>query len=161
MKAIKYSALDYLLKPIDLGELRMAIKKAEQHGALPSSKLRFLQKNYEEPDETIQQIILSEKNRHIVIDLNTICHLEAQGNYVLFHLDDKKTHLASYPLNYYEQLLPKQFFFRIHKSRIINLNKVDTFEKGRTGNVTLKDGTNLQVAARRKSAFVQMINKLR
>lgn len=161
IKAIKYAALDYLLKPIGLGELRAAIQKVQTMGPTPRRNIQFLQDNIDEKEEDISQIVIPGKQEHSVIEIDDILYLEAQGNYVRFHLDDGLNRLVSYPLNFYEQLLPKSIFFRIHKSHIINLAQVERYEGGRTGKVHLKNGHGLDIAARRKSAFIQLISQLR
>lgn len=160
IKAIKHAALDYLLKPIDLSELQTAIRKSEKNKTEESSKLRFLDAEYESKNEELRQIVLPGRESHFVVELHNIIRIEAQGSYVMIHLEDDKTHLVVNSLSHYEELLPPSYFFRIHKSHLINVHKVDRFAPGRSGKVLLKDGSELDVAVRRKSAFRQLIKQL-
>jgi len=160
IKAIKYAALDYLVKPLELSELRLSIRRAIQKKADLKLQLQFLNNTVQQKEKSIEQIVLNDRHHHIIVDLNNIIYLEAKGNYVLFHLEDQAPRLATHPMSHYEQLLSEKRFFRIHKSHIINLRKVEQYEKGRTGIVFLSNGTKLDIAARRKSAFIQAMNEL-
>jgi two-component system LytT family response regulator len=150
IKAIKHAALDYLLKPIDL--------KAAQQEPTASMQVRFLNNVFPKKEVPIEQIVLPGRNHYDILELDQIIYLEAQGNYVLFHMENNSPKLSSRSLSHYEQLLPPDLFFRIHKSYIVSLKKVIRYEKGRTGTLSMLDGNILDIAARRKSTFVQLMN---
>lgn len=156
IKAIKYAALDYLLKPVDLEELQEAIQKLGKHKTDERAKLQFLHSQYKNREDEIQEIVLPGRNGFTVVELDQIIRIEAQGSYVVIYLEDEKSHVVVHPLSHYEALLPTQKFFRIHKSHLINIQKIKHFTPGRSGIVQLKDDSQLPIAARRISAFKQL-----
>lgn len=160
IKAIKYAAMDYLLKPVDLEELQLAIDKLGKFRVDERGKLRFLHNAYENKVKELQQIVLPGRDSHVVVELHQIIRIEAKGSYVMIYLEDNKSHLVVNTLSYYEELLPANNFFRIHKSHLINIDKIKHYTSGRSGKVLLKDGSELDVAARRKSAFSQLVKQL-
>jgi len=130
IKAIKYAALDYLLKPVNLEELKLAINKLRNGSTGERDKLRFFQSHFENRKKKLSQIVLPGRDSHVVVELENIIRIEAKGSYV------------------------------IHKSHLINLYKVSLFGLGKSGKVLLKDGAELDVAARRRSAFNQVMKQL-
>jgi len=160
IKAIKYAALDYLLKPVDLEELQLAIHKFGEGRKEESKQLRFLHTYYKNRNEQLRQIVLPGRDSHIVVELENIIRIEAEGSYVMIYLENNKSHLVVNSLSYYEELLPSDHFFRIHKSHLINIYKVERYSPGRSGKVFLKDGSVLNIAIRRKPAFIQLIKQV-
>ncbi len=160
IKAIKYAALDYILKPVDLDELKSAVEKANSEILNQENKIRFLQENYNDSSRKLDQIIISTHNNHNIINLDDIVYLEAMDGYSIVFVEPDIKHISSHPLSYYEELLPINQFFRIHKSHLINCNKVTGFDAGRGGNVSLTNKVNLPIATRRKSLFTTFINRL-
>ncbi len=157
LKAIKYSALDYLLKPIILDELRLAIKKTQLKSPRPKEDSHFSEENLT-PRNTTNQIILSGHKGLNIINIEHILYIEAQRSYVIFHLNKNQNRIASNALSFYEDLLPIHKFFRIHKSYIINCDQIIQLEKGRGGMVKLIGGRELPIAIRRKTSFLKFIN---
>lgn len=161
IKAIKYAALDYLLKPINLKELRLTIQKIKE--TIPSymTSLEFLKNQLENTTEAneITKIVISDNRSHKVVELEDVIYLEAERTYVTFYLTDNRKYVATNPLNYYKDLLPDTFFFRIHKSYLINCRKVLRLDAGRGGSVHLQEGAALPIAFRRKPAFVRFLEK--
>lgn len=150
IRAIRYSAADYLLKPIGPVELKECIGRvlSRDQAAFP-------------PMETIRNVISDEQSSMIIPDLNgynvisvgEIVHCESDNNYTRFHLEDGRNLLATSPLKYYEELLPGQVFFRIHKSHLIQRKFIRRVEKGKGGLVEMDGGEKLPVSRRRKPAF--------
>jgi len=157
IKAIKYAALDYILKPIDLRELRAAIARAKEQLNFVKQKRQFLLDSQKDKDQDIDltKIVLSDREQYTILNFAEIIYLKASGGYVEFILEEGFKKIASYSLKHYEALLPESVFFRIHHSYLINLTKVEGFETGRTGNVRLKGGHQLSIAARRKVEFTK------
>ena len=156
IKAIKYSALDYILKPIDKTELDAAIQRAVSRKE-EDQRIAHLKK-FEQTD-FFDKIIIHSNSGFRSLSINEISSIESQpGNYALFFLNNGSKMLCSKPLKYYEGILPQHVFYRIHKSHIINLNYVAKFSA--TDNlVQLKNGKSLEVAHRRKSKFYDMMNQ--
>ncbi len=160
IKAIKYAALDYLLKPVDLEELQLAIAKLKAGQQNDTRQLKFLHQQYTKGSGELRQIILPGRENHTVVALDDITRIEAEGSYVMIYLEDRKSHLVVNSLSYYETLLPNPNFFRIHKSHLINLDKIEQITTGRISRVRLKDGAVLDIAARRKAAFNQLLRQV-
>ncbi|MEO1259379.1 MAG: LytTR family DNA-binding domain-containing protein [Bacteroidota bacterium] len=163
IKAIKYSALDYLLKPIDLAELREAVKKIVATGASASSaqSVRFFRNTHGKQHELLDRLVLPGIKSHRVVSLDDIVSVSAEADGSRFRLDDGLSCLTSYPLSYYESILPEHSFFRIHRSHIVHLAKVVRFDAGRVGLAHLSNGHSLEIAARRKKSFLSALKQRR
>ncbi len=159
IKAIKYAALDYLLKPIGLNELELAIKKYKQLGVDQKSSINFLHSKYQDRSKLLDEIILPGHADYAVISINQILRIESRRNHVVFYLENSIARVSTQPLSLYEDILPPNLFFRIHKSYIVNCAKVRNVETGRGGKVFLVDGTSLSIATRRKKAFITIFNQ--
>lgn len=159
IKAIKYAALDYLLKPVNLEDLKVAVNNAVKVVHRQTDNIRFLHQQLNGDDQELNKILISSQSGHLIVPIKDIIALEAEGNYTFFRLSDGNKHLASNPLNHYEEVLPPNFFFRIHKSYIVNCHKVVHIEPGRMGNVQLERDISLNIAARRKRAFLEFYKR--
>ncbi len=159
IKAIKYAALDYLLKPIDVSELTSAVNKAISAAPNYNEQINLLKDNLTGEENELSQVVFSGDKNYQVVKINHILYVEADGNYVTFHMKDNAKYISSNSLSYYEDLLPISKFFRIHKSYIISINAVLSVENGRGGLIHLTDNTKLPVAFRRKSAFLQFLER--
>jgi len=157
IKAIKYSALDYILKPIDLQELRLAVEKAKSNILNYQENIVFFKKQITQSSNEEPQLLISDSRVHKIIKIKEIIFVEAEGSYITFHLEGDQKCMTTNPLRSYEDLLPEHFFFRIHKSYIVNCQKVAQLDAGRGGHVHLKNGKTLPVAFRRKPAFSRFL----
>ncbi len=156
LKAFKYSALDYLLKPVDIDELKAAVKKAAEKIAGKNINLQLgnLLSNLKNNQATLQKIALPSADGIIFINVEEIIRCEASGNYTLIFADSKEKITASKTIKDYEELLPPSIFCRIHNSHIINLNRIKKYHRGRGGFVVMDDGTSIEVASRRRDEFL-------
>lgn len=162
IKAIKHSAIDYLLKPVNLTELQLAINKIKSQTQSSAKKIHFLRENIKKEPSEINQIVLSDNKRHNIIKIKDILYIESDGAYVSFHLINGFKYTIANSLHFYEELLPENNFFRIHKSYLINGQMIDKLEiDGRGGTVHLSGHISLPVAVRRKPAFVKFLNRIK
>jgi two-component system, LytTR family, response regulator len=153
IKAIKYSALDYLLKPIDSEELIEAVKRAI---STTNDPLQF-QKLLENKAKTeVDQLVLPVRDGYIFVNHLDITRCEADSNYTNIYLANSEKHVVAKTLKEFESLLPSTLFFRIHKSHLINLNHLKKYTKGDGGTVTLLDNTEIDVSRRNKEAFLRV-----
>jgi two-component system LytT family response regulator len=161
IRAIKYSAVDYLLKPVNIGELCAAVEKL-------SGKLA--QKNVLDRVTTLldhfgggklddQKMAIPTQTGYMFVYFRDILRLEAKGAYTMFHLTNGEQVMATGIIKDYEDLLPEVIFYRIHNSHIINLNKIKKYQRGRGGFVTMEDDSYLEVASRRRDDFMQRLIK--
>ena len=157
LKAFKYSALDYLLKPVNIDELKEAVQKAGkriEHKNI-NKQLSNLFHNIKKPPTALQRIAFPDNEGVMVfIELKEISHLEAKRGYTYVYTRNKQVYISSRIIKEYEELLPEDIFFRVHNSSIINMNFIRKYHKGRGGMVEMEDGSMLEVAARRKDEFL-------
>ena len=162
INAIKVSALDYLLKPVDDEDLTIAIEKCKERLQEKKSHLRFehLFNNLTNKNPLDKTIALSASDGISFVKMSDILRVEANGRYAKFYMLDKQVILVSKTMGDFEEILSANQFFRIHDSAIINLNHVKKYIRGDGGTVLLSDGTALDVARRRKDDFVKLIPRL-
>ncbi|MBS1596103.1 MAG: response regulator transcription factor [Bacteroidetes bacterium] len=156
IQAIKFSAIDYLLKPIDINELKGAVAKAQEQlkNRSINQSLNILLHNMAQPATKLQKLSLPTQDGMTFIAINDIIYCESDGNYTIFYLDDGQKLLITRQIGVYEELLPEPLFCRIHRQYIINVNKVARYVKGRGGHVVMTDGQEIDVAVRKKEDFL-------
>jgi two-component system LytT family response regulator len=158
IKAIKFSALDYLLKPIGKEELSFAINKVKNKlGSISRTQLQManMVNNRKVPDT----IALPTNIGLTFTTVNNIIHCVADGNYTRIHFTDKSELLLSKTLGDVEELLSDYSFFRIHHSTLINLKQVKKYIRGEGGEVIMSNGQNLAVARTRKADFLNVFTR--
>jgi two-component system LytT family response regulator len=161
LKAIKYSACDYLLKPIDIDDLKVAINRLieKRSSAMPSmDNLQFLIQNLKRADDNYNKITLPTGNAYEIINIKDIIRCEADGSYTNFYLVGGKKLMVSASLKHYEDLLPENDFIRIHHHHLINMNHVVRFLKVDGGYAIMSDNTQLEISRRKKDAFLERLN---
>lgn len=162
LKAIKANALDYLLKPIDIDELKEAVEKATKY-----IKMNKAENNRNESlknlasdlsDRTsIKKITLPSGQGYRLVDIDEIIRIEADSNYSVFHLNNLEKIAVSKILKDYEEILPEERFVRIHKSSIVNLKYVKEYNSKNGLQVVLANGEAINVSRRRASDFFDAI----
>lgn len=159
IKAIKYAAFDYLLKPIEIEELQLAVKRVGEKKLNKSSsnQLELLLENMLPKKSTYQRIAIPTSEGLQFIKLNEIIYLEANNNYTYFHLAGNHKYIVSRTLKDFEEMLPDDTFLRIHNSYVINKNFAERYIRGEGGQVVLSNGTVLDVAKRKKADFLKAI----
>jgi two-component system, LytTR family, response regulator len=161
IRAIKYSACDYLLKPIDIEELKVAVEKVvSKKKAIPNMEnLQFLIQHLKRADENFQKITLPTGNAYEIVNIKDIVRCEADGSYTTFYLIDKRKLMISAGLKHYEELLPEGEFIRVHHHHLINMNHVVRFLKEDGGYAIMSDGSKIEISRRKKEAFMEKLNK--
>ncbi|GJM33137.1 MAG: DNA-binding response regulator [Saprospiraceae bacterium] len=157
-KAFQYSAVDYLLKPVDPLQLKKAVEKIQKQSQNDNylEQLKTLLENLH--DKKAKKIALSASEGLIFLNLNEICRLESKGNYTTFHSKGERFVVAK-SLKEYEQLLPGDQFFRIHQSHLVNIHCVHKILKEEGGAVLMNDGSKLPLARRKKDTFIQRLTQ--
>lgn len=160
LKALKLSAIDYLLKPIDLQELRLAISKVQEkkENTFSQSKIISLQQNL---NNQYQKLVLPTTDGYSFIELPELLRCEAQGNYTMFFLKNGEKILVSKTLKIYSEMLEEFNFFRISRSQLVNLNHIRKFGRQKSPTVTLTDETVLTVSIYRRNDFIKRIECLK
>lgn len=157
IKAIKFAAFDYLLKPVDIDELKSCIKRiSEQPASQVAGKIEILEENLRTVSQ-LQKIAIPTLDGLLFFDLSDIIHLDAQSNYTSIHFVDHPRIIASRTLKEFEDMLPASMFFRAHHSHIINLQFIKRYIKGDGGQIELQDGTFIDLARRKKEEFLKLM----
>lgn len=164
INAIKFAALDFLLKPVNIKELQDAVKRAEKKlKGTPNfeNKKKFdaLKSNLSQADRKFTKIAMPTSEGIDFIEANQIITVQADRSYAKFHLKGGKKIVVSKPLKEYEELLEECNFFRVHKSNMINLNHIEKYVKGKGGYVIMNDGSHVDVSVRRKEALLKMLTQ--
>lgn len=156
IKAIKFSALDYLLKPIDADELMEAITKAKQkEQPTQPQQIQQLQHQLHQPQDEFK-LIISNAEGSFFIPPSEIKYCEGRSNYTYFFLTRDRKIVCGKTLKEFENLLCSHGFLRIHKSLLANIQYIEKFSSSRTA-VVLKDGTLLEVSRRRKDEVINAL----
>jgi two-component system LytT family response regulator len=158
IQAIKFSAIDYLLKPIDVTELQQAVEKVKsKQNTNFVERMQQLLQNMKSPNPENYKLALPTAEGLTFIKVNDIMYLKASGNYTEIFMREGQKHLVSRHLKEYDDLLTEQSFFRIHHSTLINVNFIKSYVRGEGGYVIMTDSASLDVSRRKKEAFLEKI----
>lgn len=162
IKAIKYSALDYLLKPIFPDDLIKAIEKVEERKKMKSQRpnVDVLLENLKKPKDELPKIVLSTAEKMHVVLVKDIVRCESDNYYTHFFFADGERILISKTLKENEELLSEYNFIRPHKSHLINVQYIKSFLKNEGGVILLTDGSKVPVSRRKKEKIVEIISNL-
>ena len=156
--AFKFSALDYLLKPVDREELEKAVQRVSKKINPPvSQQLEILLQKINQPAITVQRIALPTMQGLEFVPVESILHCSSSNNYTEFFLTDKKKLLVSRTLKEVEDMLADHSFLRVHNSYIVNLNAVTRYIKGEGGYLVMTDGSTIDVSRSRKEMLMQRL----
>lgn len=156
IKAIKFSALDYLLKPIAKEDLKQAVAKI-QLSAFPRQELDTLLHQLHTRTYALQKIALPTLKGFKMISLESIIRCESEGNYTHVYLKKGEHLLVSRQLREIEGLLDGHFFLRVHHSHVINLNEITQYMRGEGGWVVMSDNTSVNVSRSRKEGLLSAL----
>ncbi len=150
IKAIRFNALDYLLKPIDLGELKKAIKRYKR-STLNNENVYLALLNQQTKQVSNHQLILKTQEGEINLVINDIIRLKGDSNYSYIYLKDGEKKLVSKTLAFLEELLNDKGFYRCHRSHLINGAHIE--HNSKRDSVSLSDGSEVPIARRKKAEF--------
>lgn len=156
IQAFRFSAVDYLLKPINPEELIAAVRKLNNDTAEQKpEQYKTLLSNHKK----IRKIALPTQEGIEFIPIEKIIRCEADNNYTRFHLLNSKSLLVSKTLKEFQELLESQGFFRVHQSHLVHLNYVQKYMKGSGGVLVMEDGSHVDVARRKKEALLEVLSQ--
>lgn len=155
--AIKFSALDYLLKPIDLLDLQQALNRAEQQINSSQLQLNALLENIKAENGSNKKIGLNTADGIYFIPTDDIIRCKADGNYTEFHLTSGKKIVTSVTIKQYVDLLEKFNFLRVHRSHLINLKHVKKYSKSLGGTIIMVDDSEVEISKNSKELFLDKI----
>jgi two-component system LytT family response regulator len=161
IRAFKYSAVDYLLKPVDIDDLRDAIRRVQERPQEQdlSQQMKVLLANVGALQLSQQKMAIPTITGLQFVPVQDIMRFEAKGNYTTIFLSSGSPILATKTIKDYEEVLPETIFCRVHNSHIINLSRIRQYQKGRGGAVVMEDGAVIEVATRRREEFLRRLLK--
>jgi len=162
IRAFKFSAIDFILKPIDPTELDQAVEKLaetiKEHEQ--NLKLSAFASNIQDENKQSQKVLLKTNDSIEVVEFGSIIRCESQNNYTLFFFNDRPKLLVSKALKEFEELLTGSGFLRTHQSHLVNVNYISNYIKQPDTHLILKDGTKIPVAVRKRETVGEVIRKI-
>jgi len=161
IKAFKFSAIDYLVKPVQPDELISAINRAKEliKNEDQQLKLSALLENIEE-GHTLKKIVLRTAESLHLVKIEDIIRCESDSNYTMFYLINDKKILVSRTLKEFAELLKTSGFLRVHQSHLININHIDRYAKAEGGAMIMKDNSSIPISHERKSYILNQLESL-
>ena len=158
IKAIRFSALDYLLKPIDREELQKAVQKIalRQHPPMPQ-QLEILLQKLHQPVTPILKIAMPTMEGLQMVSVESIISCASDSNYTILLLKNKQKIIASRTMKEVEEMLEDHSFLRVHHSYIVNLNEINKYVKGEGGYLVMSDGSTVDVSRSRKEMLLKKL----
>lgn len=162
IQAIKFNALDYLLKPVEVADLENAVKKAMESKLMEQGKdlryLGLLQSISTESND--RKIIVHQNDKVLLLDASEIVFMEADGRYSNIHTSERKIFMVAKTLKDFEQyLIGNQSFFRINKEVLLNIKFVSNYTKGEPCFIETKTGEQFELSRRKKQEFLEKIKE--
>jgi two-component system LytT family response regulator len=162
VKAFRFNAIDYLLKPIIEEELAAAIEKIKRQSVtnqnIAKQQVEQLYHDIRNPQKPHEKIVIPTVDGFTVIPVNTILYCKASRNYTEFHLIDKKVFVSSYTLKQYDDMLTSQSFFRAHRSYLLNIAHIKHYRRGDGGWITMSNGHDIELSKTHKNEFLRLLN---
>ncbi len=149
IKAFRYAAVDYLLKPIDPEQLKMAVQKADSKLNHPPEQWNILKEVYQNP-KLPNRIALHTLEKIHITNVSEIVRCESDSNCTWFYFENQPKLLVTKTLKQFEQTLQGQDFLRVHQSHLVNLNYVREFVKSEGGYLMMKNGDHIPVSVRKR-----------
>ncbi len=160
IRAFRFSAVDYLLKPIDPDELREAVKKLSDKPAGREKTLDLLKSNMEGKDRKQEKLALHSLDKIHVVNISEILRCESSINYTNFHFTGGKQLLVTRTLKDFDDLLTGHGFYRVHHSHLINTKFIKEFVKTEGGYLVMNDGTSIPVSSRKRPEVLKMLENI-
>jgi two-component system LytT family response regulator len=160
IKAFRYSALNYLLKPVDPEDLQATIKRLEDRkSTMGKDQLNLLLENMKNLSNPVQRIALSTGDGLIFVNTADIMYCQAESNYTNVVLTNKNKILVAKTLKDIDETLSGKDFFRVHNSFLININQIKKFVRGDGGYILMNDDTQITIARSKREEFFEMFSK--
>ncbi|MCD4790894.1 MAG: LytTR family DNA-binding domain-containing protein [Bacteroidales bacterium] len=156
--AFKFSALDYILKPVASGELLQSVEKASEsiHKEETELKLSAFLSNLDK----IRKIVLKTAESIHIVNIKDIIHCEADGNYTNFYLDNSEKLMVSRTLKDYSEMLEQAGFFRTHQSHLVNLDHISRYDKTEGGHLVMDNESIVPVSSRKKETLFRLFESI-
>jgi len=160
IRAFKFAAIDYVLKPYSDQDLNTAIEKATQQIQPDKQQLSVLKDSIASPNQRPNKISLHTLDKIIVVDLNDIVRCKSDNNYTEFFFQDGTKILVTKTLKTFADLLKNYQFLRVHQSHLVNVSYVKAFIKSDGGYLVLKDKNTVPVSVRKRAEVIEALNTI-
>lgn len=162
VQAFKFSAIDYLLKPVDADDLQQALEKVSKKVAEKANndRLDVLLHNLKNTQGSTKKISIPTVTGFVFVQVTDILRCQSEINYTTIFLKDKQKMTVAKTLKEFEELLSDYNFFRVHNSHLINLAYIKSYNKGKGGIVTMMDQTDIEVSTRRKDDLMKKLSEI-
>lgn len=158
IKAFRFSAIDYLLKPVDPDQLREAVAKVQEVSHTQPENVQALLGNVHERQNS--RLALHTMDKIHVVHIRDIIRCESSANYTIFHFADKRQLLVTKTLKEFDNLLSSHGFLRVHQSHLVNVEYIKEFVKADGGFLRMREGSEVPVSSRKRSQVMQMLSEL-
>ncbi len=160
IKAFKFAAIDYVLKPYSSEELNLAIVRAKAQIKPNKERLSILKDTLSTPEKKPNKISLHTLDQIIIVHLDDIVRCESDSNNTVFYLKEGKKVFVTKTLKYFSDLLKPYEFLRVHQSHLINIQCISAYIKRDGGYLMLKNGENVPVSVRKKAEVIGVLDKI-
>ena len=160
IRAFKFAAIDYVLKPYSHEDLNLAIQRAKAQLRPNNERLQILKETIAAPEQKPNKISLHTLDQIIIVSLEDIVRCASDSNNTVFHLRDKRKIFVTKTLKYFADLLGPHEFIRVHQSHLVNLQCISAYMKTDGGYLMLKNGENVPVSVRKKSEIIDMLDTM-
>lgn len=160
LRAFKFAAIDYVLKPYSNEELAQAVAKAKEQIKPNKERLSILKDTLSAPEQKPDKISLHTLDKIIIVSLDDIVRCESDSNNTIFYLQDGQKIFVTKTLKYFSDMLSSYQFLRVHQSHLVNLQCISAFIKTDGGYLLLKNGENIPVSVRKKSEIIEILDQM-
>ncbi len=160
IRAFRFAAIDYLLKPINPEDLRDAVLRARQQISRPAESIDILKATMKSPDTLPTRITLHTQERIAVVNIDDIIRCESDGNNTIFMLASGEKIFVTKTLKQFATLFEQHTFYRTHQSHLINTKHIQEYIRKEGGYIKMKNGDDIPVAVRKKAEVVAMLDRL-
>ena len=160
IRAFKFAAIDYVLKPYSDEDLKNAIEKAKQHIQPDSEQLSVLKESISSPNQRPKKISLHTLDKIVVVDLDEIVRCQSDNNYTQFFFQDGSKILVTKTLKSFSDMLKNYQFLRVHQSHLVNVKYVKAFFKSDGGYLVLKNKQTVPVSVRKRAEVIEALNTI-
>lgn len=160
IKAFRYAAIDYLLKPVDPDELKESLDKFRKHQPDEREKYKLLNDSLKNANKPHERLALHAQDKIHIVTIADIMRCESNVNYTEFFFRDSKRIVVSKTLKDFEDILSDQGFYRVHQSHLVNTKMIKEFVKTEGGHLIMLDGKMVPVSTRKRADVVKMLDEL-
>lgn len=160
LRAFKFAAVDYLLKPIGIEALQSAIQRAQTQLHTSTAGLEVLKDTFRKPNELPSRMCLHTQDKIEVVDIHNIIRCESSDNYTIFHFKTAKKLMVTRTLKTFEKQLKKHQFFRSHQSHLVNIQHIQSFVRTEGGYLLMQNGDQVPVSVRKRGPLMDLLGDL-